>query len=153
MQDINKMVFAGIFTLTLGMASSLLPLYGNIPGYDSGGRAGRHYDGEWGQDGGPLRLTKDQHQKMKDAFTVERETIKPLRRELRDAINKLKDQVEDKASDSDLQASMERVSKAEETLRAERQRLRAKINAILTTGQRARALGMNGWGSLAAPTG
>lgn len=85
-----------------------------------------------------LGLTDEQAAKLKDARTAEKEALKPLRRELRDALAKLSDQVEDKASDKDIQASLDRVDRARKALRDEQEKTRAKNAALLTPTQRAK---------------
>ncbi len=142
MADLRRSVGVVLLTSTLGIAAGLPPAYGNTPGGSGGLVGGRHGDrhgGQWGK-GGPLGLSKEQRRKMQDAFKSERAAIKPLRRALRDSAIKLKDQVEDKASDADVQASIDGVTKARQALQAERRQFRAKIDAILTPTQRARAL-------------
>jgi Spy/CpxP family protein refolding chaperone len=123
----------------LGLASGLPRAYGIDPADDPAKNADASPHGQWAEHC-PLGLSKDQQQKMKDAFKAERETMKPLRRELRDALLKLKDMVEDKASDTDLQAAMDRVAKAKTALHTEKEQFRAKMDGILTASQRAKKL-------------
>ncbi len=134
-RTISRIMLVMMLVSTLGIVSGLAPAYGHG---DSGGQS-CHRHGKWGS-GGPLMLTKGQQKKMKAAFQAERPIITPLRRALRDAMIKLKDKVEDKASDSDIQIALKNVKAAKKALRAEKRNFRAKIAAILTPTQRAQAL-------------
>jgi Spy/CpxP family protein refolding chaperone len=107
------------------------------------GPSGEHPKMErvWGE---KLGLSKEQEAKLKQAHEDEAAALKPLRRELRDSLAKLHDQLEDKASDKDLQASLDRVEKARKALRDEREKAREKTATILTVQQRARIALMMG---------
>jgi Spy/CpxP family protein refolding chaperone len=86
----------------------------------------------------PARADNPDKAKLKEAFKAGREAIKPLRRELRDAMTELRDKVEDKASDKELEASLAKVEKAREALRAEKMRFRKAMAAKMTPEQRAK---------------
>ncbi len=87
---------------------------------------------------GKMGLTDEEAGKLKEAFKAEREAAKPLRRGLRDALTKLHDQVQDKASDKDLQASLDRVDQAREALRAEHEKFRKKVAGMIPVEKRAK---------------
>lgn len=108
----------------------------------------------WAGEGKGLRaekagLSKEQAEKLKDAFQEGRKTMRPLRRELRDAMTRLHDQVEDEADDAALKATLERIDKAKQAVASERARLQATLGGMPPVKQRvkwllARALGPAG---------
>ena len=83
-------------------------------------------------------LTEEQRGKVKEAFKAEREASKPLRRELRDAVQKLEDAVEDEAGDKALETALTRVEKARNALEAQREKSHAKLASLFTPAQRAK---------------
>jgi len=122
-------------------------------GAEEGGKdSNGEHKGRWAEKWG---LSEDESAKLKDSFKAQREASKPMRLELRDALVKLHDQVEDKASDKDIQASLDRLEQAHRALRAEREKFRAKLATMLTPTQRAKMAlrmarmhmrGRGGWG-------
>ncbi len=130
MKQSNRAVFAAL-AASLGLTASLPPAYAHERG---GGECREGHEKNF------MDLSKSQKKQMKAAFKNEKPVMTPLRRALRDAVMKLRDQVEDKAPDSVLQASMDNVAKARTALAAEKKAFRAKLGAILTPSQRAKAL-------------
>lgn len=76
-------------------------------------------------------LTEAQADKLEAAMKERRKAVRPLKRELRDAMLKLKDQVEDEAGDEQVKATLERLKKARNAMRAEKDRFQTKIAEML----------------------
>ncbi|MDE2039822.1 MAG: hypothetical protein KGO96_08645 [Elusimicrobia bacterium] len=74
---------------------------------------------------------------MRQAWQAEREALKPMRRQLRDAVLKLRDQLQDNASDQDLLASMSRVKQARSALQEQREKF---LEEHFTVKQRAQMM-------------
>ncbi|MBI4423504.1 MAG: periplasmic heavy metal sensor [Elusimicrobia bacterium] len=87
-----------------------------------------------------MGLSKDQAGKLESAFQERRKAMKPLRRELRDAMLQLRDKVEDEAGDAAMKPALDRVQKAKQAVRAEQERFHAKLGETLSPRQRARFL-------------
>ncbi len=87
-----------------------------------------------------LGLSEKDAKKLDAAFQSEKLTMRPLHRELRDALIKLSDQVKDKAADAEIQATLDRVQKAKQALQTEMASFRTKLAGILTPTQRAKMM-------------
>jgi len=87
-----------------------------------------------------LGLSDEQAGKFEAALKSQREEAKPLRRELRDSMIKLRDQVQDEAADKDVAATLERLERAKTALETRREKLRKELSALLTPRQRAMLL-------------
>ncbi|MFA6029713.1 MAG: periplasmic heavy metal sensor [Elusimicrobiota bacterium] len=83
-----------------------------------------------GSRGDKLGLSAEQKEKLEVAMKAERTAMKPLQREMRDAITKLSDLLEDNASDKDLQAGMDRVAAARKAIAAEHERFEASLSFL-----------------------
>jgi Spy/CpxP family protein refolding chaperone len=83
-------------------------------------------------------LSDDQAAKLKEAFKAQRETAKPLIDKLRLAQDQLRERVDSKASDKEVQAALDAVSSARATVRAQREKFQSSLASILTPTQRAR---------------
>jgi Spy/CpxP family protein refolding chaperone len=115
-------------------------------------------DGEahhWMHGGGhghnDLGITKDQMAKLKSIMEAQKMALKPLWRKQRDLTTKLSDQVEDKASDSDIQHTLADLKENREAMKTESKRFGDQREAILTPTQRARMMlahrfGRGPWG-------
>jgi Spy/CpxP family protein refolding chaperone len=90
-----------------------------------------------GGPGGDEGVSEEQKEKLQAAMKAEREVMKPLQRDLRDAVTKLSDLIEDGAADSELQAGMDRVEKAQKAIEAQREKSQAQIKAMMPIKQRA----------------
>lgn len=77
-----------------------------------------------------MGLSKEQGEKLEASMKAEREAMKPLQREMRDALTKLRDLVEDKAGDKDLQAGIDRVNGARKAIQAEHDRFEATLASL-----------------------
>jgi len=87
-----------------------------------------------------LGLSKDQEAKLKVARRAKRDNDAVSTAELGAATRKLEDQLEDKASDKDLAATLDRVRAARVAMREEEDRYEAVVASILTPTQRAKAV-------------
>jgi len=94
--------------------------------------------GEHG-DGGKAALewTEGQQDKLKKARRANREAIAKIRGERQAAMRALRDQIEDRAPESALSATLERLAKARRELRAQQDKFEAELASILTPTQRA----------------
>jgi Spy/CpxP family protein refolding chaperone len=87
-----------------------------------------------------LGLTEAQADKLEAAFQERRKAVKPLRRELRDALTKLHDQVEDEAGDEVIKTTLDRLKTTRSALQAERDKFQAKVGDILPPSKQAKLL-------------
>lgn len=85
-------------------------------------------------------ISDEQAAKLKAAHRTRRDASEAARTELKAAMRKLKDQLEDKASDKDLAATLERIAAARKAQRAEMEKFEAGLSSILTPTQRAKML-------------
>ncbi len=118
MKRSSWLAFAGVFALVASAAVA--------------GEKGR-----WGEKAG---LSKEQAEKLKESFKEGQKTMRPLHRELRDAMTKLHDQVEDDADEAALKGTLERIEKAHQALLSERTKFHTKLAASLPVKQRAKLL-------------
>lgn len=87
-----------------------------------------------------LGISDEQAAKLKAARRATRDATGMARTELKAAMRKLKDQLEDKASEKELAATLERIAAARKAQRAEAEKFEAGLGAILTPIQRAKML-------------
>ncbi|MBI4346870.1 MAG: hypothetical protein HY553_08440, partial [Elusimicrobia bacterium] len=80
----------------------------------------------------------EESQKLEAAFKEKRKKLRPLQRELRDAVLKLRDQVEDEADDKALTATLERVEKAKLALDDARHKFHKRLGDMLPPASRAK---------------
>lgn len=85
-------------------------------------------------------ITEEQGAKLKAARRARRDAAAASRTELKAAMNKLSDQIEDKASDKELTATLDRIVALRKARRAEAEKFEAGVSAILTPAQRAKML-------------
>jgi Spy/CpxP family protein refolding chaperone len=102
---------------------------------DMGGM-GFHREFGKGHDG--LDLSKDQKSKLHDLMEQERNAIKPLFRKLRDLRIKLHDQIEDKAGDSDIKATLGEMKENHKALREQMEKFKSQKDTIMTPTQQAK---------------
>ncbi|MFA5138931.1 MAG: hypothetical protein WC728_06820 [Elusimicrobiota bacterium] len=74
---------------------------------------------------------------VREMMQAEQRAMKPLRRDLRDAALRLKDLVEDEASDKELQAGMDQVQKARKAMEARREKFAKELEAKMSLRERA----------------
>jgi Spy/CpxP family protein refolding chaperone len=89
-----------------------------------------------------LGLNDEQAKKLDAAWQEHREAVKPLREQLHKALKKIHGVLEIEASDKDIQAALDQVEKARGSLRAETDKHKKIIEALLTPTQRAKMLVM-----------
>lgn len=90
-----------------------------------------------------LGLTDEQEAKFKDAMKSHVEAAKPLHRTMRDGMTKLGDQLQDKASDKDIQATLDSLKAARKAMSAEEEKFHDSLASFLTPTQQAKlVLGM-----------
>lgn len=87
-----------------------------------------------------LGLTEAQADKLEAAMKERKKAMRPLRRELRDAMLKLRDQVEDEAGDDAIKGTLERLKKAKRALVDEKDRFLTKVGEIVPPTQSAKLL-------------
>ena len=85
-----------------------------------------------------LGLSEEQEAKLKTARRTKRDKAAGAMAELGAATRQLEDQLEDKASEKDLSATLDRVQAARDAMRAEEDRFEAALASILTPTQRAK---------------
>ena len=94
----------------------------------------------WKKDHEGLKLTDDQKSKLKALWESGEKTMKPLMRKGRDLSFKLRDQVDDKASDSDIKATLASIQANRNAMREQFEKQRAEKAAILTPTQQAQMM-------------
>ena len=82
-------------------------------------------------------LTDDQKAKLKSIREAEEIALKPIERKQRNLSIKLRDQLEDKASDSDITSTLSDLKANRESMEKEAKRFMTQREAILTPTQRA----------------
>jgi len=87
-----------------------------------------------------LGISEEQAAKLKAARRAKRDASEASRTEMKAAMRKLSDQLEDKASDKDIAATLDKIASARKAQRAEMEKFEAGISAILTPTQRAKML-------------
>lgn len=87
-----------------------------------------------------LGLTDDQVSKVQEARKARNDAVKPLREQLKADLEKLRSQVEGKASDAEIQGTLERMKEARKGIEAAAERFRASMEATLNPTQRAKML-------------
>lgn len=90
-----------------------------------------------------LGLTDDQEAKFKDAMKAHGEAVKPLKRKLRDGMTKLGDQLQDKADDSAVKATLDSLKATRQAMTAEQEKFHDGLASFLTPTQQGKlVLGM-----------
>ena len=118
--------------------SSLAPVLAHEMGGEAGGAAGWH--GKGGRFKEALGLTDEQITKMQAIRDSRDKAVKPLRRKQRDLVLKLKDRLEDKASDADIKPILAELRANREAIKAQTKQFQDQENATLTPTQQARML-------------
>lgn len=90
-----------------------------------------------------LGLSDDQSAKLKDAMKAHRDAMKPLMDKTRGLLKKLHDQVEAKASDADVKATLDSLKDSHKAVAAEQESFHEKVAGFLSPTQQAKlVLGM-----------
>jgi Spy/CpxP family protein refolding chaperone len=87
-----------------------------------------------------LGLSADQTTKMKSVMDAQKTALKPLWDKQKDLMKKLKGQVDAKAGDSDIQATLSEIKSTHETMRTQMEQFQDQKAAILTPTQQAQML-------------
>ena len=85
-----------------------------------------------------LGLSDEQAEKFKASFKAMREAAKPLREKMKGTMEKLRDQVKNKASDSEIQATLDELRANEKAMQDAHQKARDDSASYLTPTQRAK---------------
>lgn len=85
-------------------------------------------------------ITEEQGAKLKAARRARRDASAASKAEIKAAMTKLNDQLEDKASEKDIAATLEKLSALRKARRAEAEKFEAGMKDILTPTQRAKML-------------
>lgn len=90
-----------------------------------------------------LGLSEAQVKKLKE-LSDERKDLKASRRQMRDLMAKLSDQVEDKAGEAELAATLKEIDALQAKLHQAQMALKAERDAVLTVTQRAQLMARRG---------
>lgn len=93
---------------------------------------GKHEDG--------LGLSEDQKTKLKKLEEDKRDAMKPLHRKMRDLTIRLSDQIEDKAADSEIKATLEELHSSRKAMMEQMEKFMHEKDAILTPTQQAKMM-------------
>jgi len=93
---------------------------------------GKHEDG--------LGLSEDQKSKLNKLEEDQRAAMKPVHRKMRDLTIKLKDQIEDKAADSEIKATLEELHASRKAMMEQMQKFEHEKDSILTPTQEAKMM-------------
>lgn len=110
--------------------ASLAPRAESAPRQEEGRRAGK----------GAFGLTDEQKDKLRSLRRSHREAAAALDGELKAGLRKLKDQLQDEASDKELAATLDSIARTRKAQAAQREKRRDAMDAVLTPPQRARLL-------------
>ncbi|MFI5350583.1 MAG: Spy/CpxP family protein refolding chaperone [Elusimicrobiota bacterium] len=87
-----------------------------------------------------LGLTDEQAGKLKDAMKTHGDAMKPIGQQMKDGFKKLGEQIKSKASDADIQASLDSLKTARKAMAEEQEKFHDALAAFLTPTQRAKML-------------
>ncbi len=85
-----------------------------------------------------LGLSNEQVAKLDAAMKARAEAVKPLREQSKQQLEKLREQVKSKASDSDIQAALDQLEQTRKGMRDAMEKFKADAAAALTPTQRAK---------------
>ena len=85
-----------------------------------------------------LGLSDEQVTKLQAAIKSSREAVVPLRRELKDGVEKLRAQLTLKQSEADIKATLDQIAKTRKALAAEREKVKSTFDSVLSVQQRAK---------------
>jgi Spy/CpxP family protein refolding chaperone len=87
-----------------------------------------------------LGLSEEQSAKLKSIRESQKSTLTPLRDKERDLVKKLKSQVEAKAADSDIQATLDEIKTTRKSMGEQMEQFQSQKEQVLTPTQRAKML-------------
>lgn len=85
-------------------------------------------------------ISEEQEAKLKAARRARRDGDAAAQEQIGAAMRKLQDQLEDKAPEGDISATLDRIVAARKTMRSEEDKFEASLTSILTPTQRAKML-------------
>lgn len=85
-------------------------------------------------------ISEEQAAKLKAAKRARRDADAAIHGDIQAAMRKLSDQIEDKAPEKDLSATLDKIAAARKSMRAEEDKFEAALTSILTPTQRAQML-------------
>lgn len=85
-------------------------------------------------------ISEEQASKLKAAKRARRDADAAIHADIQAAMRKLSDQIEDKAPEKDLSATLDKIVAARKSMRAEEDKFEAALTSILTPTQRAQML-------------
>lgn len=85
-------------------------------------------------------ISEEQEAKLKAARRARRDADAAIHADMQAAMRKLSDQIEDKAPEKDLSATLDKIVAARKSMRAEEDKFEAALTSILTPTQRAQML-------------
>jgi Spy/CpxP family protein refolding chaperone len=144
----NMWMYAGLLATVLAIAPAA-PLLAYEKGAGMQGHGGGNGWQKHMQE--KLGLTDDQVAKLQAIKDAREKAMKPLRRKQRDLMIKLHDQLEDKASDQEIKATLASLRSNRDAIREEAKRFRGQMEALLTPTQQAKMMlgrmhRRGGWG-------
>jgi Spy/CpxP family protein refolding chaperone len=105
-------------------------------GAEKGGKAGKDGFAEHMRE--KFGISEDQEAKLKTARRTKRDASEAAITDLKASARKLQDQLEDKAAEKDLTATLDKISASHKALRAAEDAFEASLSSILTPTQRAK---------------
>jgi len=87
-----------------------------------------------------LDLDEKQAEKLQEAFQAQREAVQPIRKELREAMKNLREQVREEEADKEIKATLDRIKKLRQAMKAEHEKFQGKLETVLKPGQQAKMM-------------
>jgi Spy/CpxP family protein refolding chaperone len=119
-----------VAALALGTGKSLIAM----------SHEGEGHEGKGAKMMEKLGLSKEEAAKVQEARKKHRDTMRPLNSKRRDLMEKLEDQVEDKAKDSEISATLGQLEAAQKDIHAAQASHIAEMKTLLTPMQQAKVL-------------
>jgi Spy/CpxP family protein refolding chaperone len=110
----------------------------DVVGEESGMGEGSHPEMNWSNQKAKLGLSDDQVSKLNDAQKSNLETLKPLHQNVQNDMKKLQEQVDSKASDSDIQSTLDDIQKNRKDMTSQMEKHHDEVTSILNPTQRAK---------------
>lgn len=130
----NAACAAALLTAVFGARRA----YAHEEGRDEARAAGPEHREERLQE--KLGLSAEQEAKLKDAMQAHRKAERGLFRRVRDASEKLSDQIADRTADQEIQATLDQLTSARRAMQDESEKFHEALAAFLTPTQRAKML-------------
>ena len=114
------------------------PLAGRARAEEGGKDEGRHSEHAEKMMKEHLGLSDDQAAKLKAAWKAEKDAVKPLHEQSKEAERKLEEEVRGLASDKEISATLDQLDAGRKAMAAEHQKLESSLASILKPYQRAK---------------